>query len=69
LENNNEIANRLRKRLDELALESPNVSKRIWRETEKRLSQDDTSRGGHRRYYKIVDPDRAGDLLRKWSLN
>lgn len=32
------------------------------------LEKDDTSRGGHRRYYKIVDPDRVGDLLRKWNL-
>lgn len=28
----------------------------------------DTSRGGRRRYYKIINPDRVGDLLRKWNL-
>lgn len=33
------------------------------------LKKDDTSRGGHRRYYKIVDPNRVRDLLRKWNLN
>jgi hypothetical protein len=33
------------------------------------LKQDDTSRGGHRRYYKIIDPDRVDDLLRKWNLS
>lgn len=32
------------------------------------LKQDDTSRGGHRRYYKIVDPGRVSDLLSKWNL-
>lgn len=33
------------------------------------LKQDQTSRGGHRRYYKIADPDRLGELLRKWNLS
>ena len=33
------------------------------------LEQDDTSRGGHRRYYKITDPNRVDNLLRKWDLN
>jgi len=33
------------------------------------LKQDDTSRGGHRRYYKIVDPDRVAGLLSNWNLN
>lgn len=33
------------------------------------LKQDDTSRRGHRRYYKIVDPNQLRDLLRKWNLN
>jgi hypothetical protein len=33
------------------------------------LKQDHASRGGHRRYYKIVDPNRVADLLRKWILN
>jgi len=32
------------------------------------LEQADTSRGGRRRYYKIVDPDRVDALLRKWNL-
>lgn len=32
------------------------------------LKEDDTSRGGHRRYYKILDPNRVADLLVKWSL-
>jgi len=31
------------------------------------LKEDDTSRGGHRRYYKIVEPDRVANLLRKWN--
>ena len=33
------------------------------------LKQDVASRGGNRRYYKIIDPDRVDDLLRKWNLN
>ena len=33
------------------------------------LKQDDTSRAGNRRYYKIIDPDRVSELLRKWNLN
>lgn len=33
------------------------------------LEKDDTSRGGSRRYYRIVDPDRLATLLRDWSLN
>ena len=32
------------------------------------LKKDNTSRGGHRRYYKIADPKRVGDLLSKWNL-
>jgi hypothetical protein len=32
------------------------------------LKKDDTSGGGRRRYYKIIDPDRVDDLLRKWNL-
>lgn len=33
------------------------------------LKQDDTSRRGHRRYYKIVDPNQLRDFFRKWNLN
>jgi len=33
------------------------------------LKQDDTARGGNRRYYKIVSPNQVGDLLKKWSLS
>lgn len=33
------------------------------------LKEDDTSRGGHRRYYKIVEPDQVAGLLRKWNLS
>jgi hypothetical protein len=33
------------------------------------LKQDNTSRGGNRRYYKLVTPNQVGDLLRKWELN
>lgn len=33
------------------------------------LEKDDTSRGGNRRYYRIVDADRLATLLRDWSLN
>jgi len=32
------------------------------------LEQEETSRAGHRRYYRIVDPDRVRALLRKWDL-
>jgi hypothetical protein len=31
------------------------------------LKQDDTSRGGHRRYYKIADPGLVESLARKWQ--
>ena len=31
------------------------------------LKPDATSRGGHRRYYSLVDPDRVRALLEKWS--
>ena len=33
------------------------------------LAKDDTSRGGHRRYYRIQNPEHVEALLRKWSLN
>lgn len=33
------------------------------------LKEDDTSRGGRRRYYKIIDPNRGDNLLRKWNLH
>ncbi len=33
------------------------------------LKQDQTSRGGNRRYYKIADPTQLSVLLRKWKLN
>jgi hypothetical protein len=33
------------------------------------LKHDDTSRGGHRRYYKIMDPNQVDNLLRKWNLS
>ncbi len=33
------------------------------------LKEDDTSRGGRRRYYKIVEPNHVADLLRKWNLS
>lgn len=32
------------------------------------LSQEDVSRSGRRRYYKITDPDQVANLLRKWGL-
>ena len=32
------------------------------------LERDVASRGGSRRYYKIVDPNRVDDLLQKWDL-
>lgn len=32
------------------------------------LQQDDTSRGGSRRYYKVVDPNGVANLLKKWGL-
>ncbi|HXG08677.1 MAG TPA: hypothetical protein VNK04_02715 [Gemmataceae bacterium] len=32
------------------------------------LKKDDTSRGGHRRYYKIVDPALVEALARKWAV-
>ena len=33
------------------------------------LEKGDTARSGNRRYYKIADPNRVDDLLRKWNLN
>jgi len=33
------------------------------------LAKDDTSRGGNRRYYRISNPKRVGELLEKWNLN
>lgn len=33
------------------------------------LKKDDTSRGGRRRYYKMVEPGHVADLLRKWNMN
>lgn len=33
------------------------------------LTKDDTSRGGDRRYYRISNPERLGELLKKWNLN
>ncbi len=32
------------------------------------LDEDDISKGGHRRYYKIIDPNRVAELLSKWGL-
>jgi hypothetical protein len=32
------------------------------------LERDDTSRREHRRYYKVIDPDRVEILLTKWDL-
>lgn len=32
------------------------------------LKGDDTSRGLHRRYYKIINPNQVYELLRKWNL-
>ena len=32
------------------------------------LKEDDTSRSGHRRYYKITNPDQVNELLMKWGL-
>ena len=32
------------------------------------LDQADVARGGYRRYYKIVDPDRIENLLKEWDL-
>jgi len=32
------------------------------------LTKDDTSRGGNRRYYRISNPERLGELLKKWNL-
>lgn len=32
------------------------------------LKRNVTSRSGHRRYYKIVEPDRVAELLRGWNL-
>ena len=33
------------------------------------LEKGDTSRGGNRRYYKIVEPERVAGLLKKWDLS
>ncbi len=33
------------------------------------LRQADTSRGGNRRYYTLINPERIAGLLRKWNLN
>jgi len=33
------------------------------------LAKADTSRGENRRYYRISDPERLGELLKKWNLN
>jgi len=32
------------------------------------LRQGDTSRGGNRRYYTLVNPDRVAELLGEWGL-
>lgn len=32
------------------------------------LREDDTARGGRRRYYKLMEPDRVVELLRSWDL-
>lgn len=32
------------------------------------LQEDDASRSGHRRYYKMIDPDRVAELLQDWTL-
>jgi hypothetical protein len=32
------------------------------------MQQGDTSRGGSRRYYRLVDPNRVAELLEKWAL-
>jgi hypothetical protein len=31
------------------------------------LTQDDTSRGGHRRYYRITNPALVEALVKKWG--
>jgi hypothetical protein len=33
------------------------------------LTQDDTSRRGNRRYYRISNPELLGELLKNWNLN
>ena len=33
------------------------------------LEKDDTSRGGNRRYYKLVDPTQLESLLTQWGLS
>ncbi len=33
------------------------------------LEQEETSRAGHRRYYRLVDPERIADLLKRWQLD
>ena len=32
------------------------------------LAKDDTARGGSRRYYKLVNPERTQELLTEWGL-
>lgn len=32
------------------------------------LVREDTSRGGHRRYYRLVDPTRLAECLHEWDL-
>ena len=32
------------------------------------LEPEDTAKGGHRRYYKIADPDRVKYLLKEWDM-
>lgn len=32
------------------------------------LKEEDTSKGGHRRYYEIINPGQVDELLRKWGL-
>ena len=32
------------------------------------LKPADTTRGGNRRYYTIVDPDRVNELLQQWGM-
>ena len=33
------------------------------------LEQEETSRAGHRRYYRLVDSERIADLLKRWQLD
>ena len=32
------------------------------------LKPADVSRGGHRRYYTIIDPNRVNELLKQWDM-